>query len=118
MLKCSDLGNASCMAVFKSDVVDEIVKQASEHAKMAHSADITQEIIEKMKGLIKDEAAQPVAAPAQHPAVPAEKPAQAAQPASQPAVQPAKPAAPAQHPAPAATPAAQPAAENKEPPKA
>ena len=102
MLKCSDLGNASCMAVFKSDVVDEIVKQASEHAKAAHGADITPEVLEKMKGLVKNEDA-PAAAPAAQTA-PAAAPAQAAQPA--PAAQPA------------ATPATQPAAENKEPPKA
>lgn len=88
-LKCTDLGNANCNAVFKAETDDDVVKQTSEHAKAAHNANITPEVIEKMKGLVKDEPA-----PA----------AQPAQPASQPAAQPAAPES-------------KPAAENKEPPK-
>lgn len=110
VLKCAELGNASCMAVFKSDIVDEIVKQASEHAKAAHNANITPEVIEKMKGLVKNEDA-PAAAPAQ----PAAQPAQPAAPAAQPAPEQKPPEQKAA--APAAAPAAQPA-EKKEPPKA
>ena len=89
MLNCTDLGNANCNVIFKAETVDEVVKQASEHAKAAHGANITPEVIEKMKGMAKDE---PVAAPE-------------AQPVAQPEA--AQPAAPAQ-----------PSAENKEPPKA
>jgi len=106
------------MAVFKSDIVDEIVKQASEHAKVAHNASITPEVIEKMKGLVKDEAA-PAAAPAQ--SAPAAKPVEQKPAPAQPAAPEQKPSTPAAAPAAApAQPAAQAAKpeEKKEPPKA
>ena len=61
-LKCTDLGNANCNAVFKAESVDEVLKQATEHAKSAHSVVVTSDILEKMKDLVKDEAA-PVDAP-------------------------------------------------------
>ncbi|HIH18920.1 TPA: DUF1059 domain-containing protein [Candidatus Micrarchaeota archaeon] len=57
ILKCVDMGNADCSAVFNAETVDDVLKQAEAHAKSAHNVVTTPEMVEKAKSLIKDEGA-------------------------------------------------------------
>jgi predicted small metal-binding protein len=57
VLRCADVvGN--CDFVAKGDSEEEILQQASEHARSAHSIDeITPDVAQKVKAAIRDEAA-------------------------------------------------------------
>ena len=56
-MRCADVVG-SCDFVARGDSEQEILKQASEHARTVHNIrEITLEIAEKVKGAIRDEAA-------------------------------------------------------------
>ena len=53
-LHCSDAG-FDCKAVVQAETVEEILAQAAEHAKAVHGVTVTPELVEQIKGLIKEE---------------------------------------------------------------
>jgi predicted small metal-binding protein len=53
-LHCSDVG-FDCKAVVQASTEDEVLAQASEHAKTVHGVMITPEMADQIKTLIKDE---------------------------------------------------------------
>jgi predicted small metal-binding protein len=56
-MRCADVVG-SCYFVARGDSEQEILKQASEHARSAHGInEITPEVAEKVRGAIRDEAA-------------------------------------------------------------
>ena len=56
-MRCADVVG-SCDFVARGDTEQEILKQASEHARSAHGInEITPEVAEKVRGAIRDEAA-------------------------------------------------------------
>lgn len=56
-MSCRDVG-ADCDFVARGNSEEEIMAQVSEHARTAHKmSDITPEVVEKVRGAIRDEAA-------------------------------------------------------------
>lgn len=56
-LSCRDVG-ADCDFVARANSEEEIMAQVSEHARTAHKmSDIPPEVVEKVRGAIRDEAA-------------------------------------------------------------
>jgi predicted small metal-binding protein len=53
-LHCSDAG-FDCKAVVRGNTDEEILQQAAEHAKTVHHVEVTPEMAEQIKGLIKEE---------------------------------------------------------------
>jgi predicted small metal-binding protein len=53
-LHCSDAG-FDCNAVIKANTEEEVLQQAAEHAKAVHHVDVTSEMAQQIKTLIKDE---------------------------------------------------------------
>lgn len=56
-MSCRDVG-ADCDFVARGNSEEEIMAQVSEHARTAHKmSDIPPEVVEKVRGAIRDEAA-------------------------------------------------------------
>jgi predicted small metal-binding protein len=53
-LKCRDVG-FDCAGVVRGATIEEVLKQAAAHASDAHRTQITPELAEKVKALIRDE---------------------------------------------------------------
>jgi predicted small metal-binding protein len=53
-LHCSDAG-FDCKAVVKANTEEEVLRQAAEHAKAVHQVDVTPEMAEQIKKLIREE---------------------------------------------------------------
>lgn len=53
-LHCSDAG-FECEGVIRGETEEEILSQAGEHAQAAHNTQVTPELAEQLKTLIKDE---------------------------------------------------------------
>ena len=53
-LRCSDAG-FECEGVIQAASEEEILEQAAEHAQAAHNVQVTPELAEQLKTLIKDE---------------------------------------------------------------
>ncbi len=53
-LRCSDAG-FDCEGVIQAATEEEILSQAAEHAEAAHNIQLTPEVAEQLKALIKDE---------------------------------------------------------------
>lgn len=51
---CSDAG-FDCDAVVQANTEEEVLAQVAEHAKVAHGVEVTPEMAEQIKILIKDE---------------------------------------------------------------
>jgi predicted small metal-binding protein len=54
-LHCSDAG-FDCTAVVRGDTEQDVLQQAAQHAKTVHQVDVTPEMAEQIKTLIKEEA--------------------------------------------------------------
>ncbi|HZG26770.1 MAG TPA: DUF1059 domain-containing protein [Chitinophagaceae bacterium] len=54
ILHCSDAG-FNCEAVVKGETEDEIINQAAEHTRTVHNVELTPEMADEVKKLIKDE---------------------------------------------------------------
>lgn len=54
-LRCSDAG-FDCEGVIQAATEEEILSQAAEHAQAAHDVQVTPELAEQLKTLIRDEA--------------------------------------------------------------
>lgn len=54
-LRCSDAG-FDCEGVIQAATEEEILSQAAEHAEAAHNIQVTPELAEQLKALIRDEA--------------------------------------------------------------
>ena len=55
-LHCSDAG-FDCKAVIQADSEEAVLQQAAAHAKQVHGIEVTPELAEQIKPLIKDEKA-------------------------------------------------------------
>ncbi len=53
-LRCRDAG-FDCEGVIQAASEEEVLSQAAAHAKTAHDLDVTPELAEQLKALIKDE---------------------------------------------------------------
>ncbi len=53
-LHCSDAG-FQCNAVVQANTEEEVLQQAAEHARAIHHVEVTPEMAEQIKGLIKEE---------------------------------------------------------------
>lgn len=53
-LNCRDAG-FDCEGVIQATTEEEILSQAAEHAQAAHNVQVTPELAEQLKTLIKDE---------------------------------------------------------------
>jgi len=56
-LKCSDAG-FDCKGEIRAENEEEVLTQAGEHARTEHNVQVTPELAQKIKGLIRDETAQ------------------------------------------------------------
>ncbi len=55
VLRCSDVG-FECDGVIRAKTEEEVLKQAAEHARTAHNLqEMTEEVVEKVRGAIRDE---------------------------------------------------------------
>ena len=55
VLRCSDVG-FECDAVIHAETEEEVLKQAAEHARTVHNLqEMTEEVVEKVRGVIRDE---------------------------------------------------------------
>jgi predicted small metal-binding protein len=54
ILNCRDAG-FDCDGVIQAESQEEILSQAAEHAQSAHNLQVTPELAEQLKTLIKDE---------------------------------------------------------------
>jgi len=55
VLRCSDVG-FECDAVIRAETEEEVLKQAAEHARTVHNLqEMTEEVVEKVRGAIRDE---------------------------------------------------------------
>jgi predicted small metal-binding protein len=53
-LKCKDVG-FECAHVIRAGSEEEVLREAADHAKQAHNVEITSEVAEKVKRLIREE---------------------------------------------------------------
>jgi predicted small metal-binding protein len=53
-LRCSDLG-FNCQAVVKANTDEEVLTIAAQHAREVHGVEITPEMVDQIKTLIKEE---------------------------------------------------------------
>jgi predicted small metal-binding protein len=53
-LHCADAG-FDCKAVVRAESEDEVLQQAAVHAKQVHGVDVTPEMVDQIRPLIKDE---------------------------------------------------------------
>lgn len=53
-LRCRDAG-FDCEGVIQAASEEEVLSQAAEHAQAAHNVQVTPELAEQLKALIKDE---------------------------------------------------------------
>ena len=56
-LRCSDAG-FDCQGELRAETEEEILSQAQEHALAEHNVQVTPEMAEQIKTLIRDEATQ------------------------------------------------------------
>jgi predicted small metal-binding protein len=55
VLRCNDVG-FECDGVIRGETEEEVLKQAAEHARAAHNLqEMTAEVVEKVRGVIRDE---------------------------------------------------------------
>ncbi|MBW3544290.1 MAG: DUF1059 domain-containing protein [Bacteroidetes bacterium] len=53
-LHCSDAG-FDCRGVIQANTEEEVLSQAAEHARTVHGVQVTQELAQQLKTLIKEE---------------------------------------------------------------
>ncbi len=52
---CKDAGFLDCPEVIRGQTEDEVIQKAAEHGKSAHDLELTPELAQQVKTLIKDE---------------------------------------------------------------
>ncbi len=52
---CKDAGFSDCAAVMRGDTEDEVIQKAAEHGKSVHNLELTPELTQQVKTLIKEE---------------------------------------------------------------
>lgn len=52
---CKDAGFEDCAAVIRGETEEEVLQKAAEHGKSAHDLELTPEMAQQVKTLIKDE---------------------------------------------------------------
>ena len=56
IINCSDMGSSDCTFVARGETMEEVLAAGAEHGKAVHGiTDITPEMVEKVKSLIRDE---------------------------------------------------------------
>ena len=53
-IHCKD-GGFDCQEVVRGETEEEVLQKAAEHAKTAHSVQVTPEMAQQVRGLIRDE---------------------------------------------------------------
>jgi predicted small metal-binding protein len=54
VLYCRDVG-FDCEGVVRAESEEELLRQVAEHAQTVHDVEVTPELVEKVKSLIRDE---------------------------------------------------------------
>jgi predicted small metal-binding protein len=54
VLHCRDVG-FDCEGVVRAESEEELLRQVAEHAQTAHDVEVTPELVEQVKSLIRDE---------------------------------------------------------------
>ncbi len=52
---CKDAGFVDCAAVMRGETDEEVIQKAAEHGKSVHNLELTPELAQQVKTLIKDE---------------------------------------------------------------
>ncbi len=52
---CKDAGFTDCSAVMRGETEEEVIQKAAEHGKSVHNLDLTPELAQQVKAIIKDE---------------------------------------------------------------
>ncbi len=52
---CKDAGFTDCSAVMRAETEEEVIQKAAEHGKSVHNLELTPELAQQVKTLIKDE---------------------------------------------------------------
>ncbi len=52
---CKDAGFHDCATVLRGQTEDEVLQKAGEHAKAVHNLEVTPELTQQVKTLIKEE---------------------------------------------------------------
>ncbi len=55
VMRCGDAG-FDCDHVVRAESQEELLQKVAEHAQKVHNVEVTPELVEQVKGLIKDEA--------------------------------------------------------------
>ncbi len=56
IINCSDMGASDCTFVARGETMEEVLSVGAEHGKAVHGiTDLTPEVVEKVKSLIRDE---------------------------------------------------------------
>ncbi len=54
VVHCRDVG-FDCEGVVRAETEEEVLRQVAEHARTVHDVEVTPELAEQVKGLIRDE---------------------------------------------------------------
>ena len=55
VISCKDAGYTDCAAVMRGETEEEVLQKAAEHAKAVHNTQVTPEMAQQIKALIKEE---------------------------------------------------------------
>lgn len=55
VISCKDAGYIDCAAVIRGETEEEVLQKAAEHPKAVHNLEVTPEIAQQVRGLIKEE---------------------------------------------------------------
>ncbi len=55
VISCKDAGYIDCTAVMRGETEEEVLQKAGEHAKAVHNLEVTPELAQQVRALIKDE---------------------------------------------------------------
>ncbi len=55
VIHCKDAGFLDCPEVIRGQTEDEVIQKAAEHGKSAHNLELTPELAQQVKTLIKEE---------------------------------------------------------------
>lgn len=57
VIKCRDVG-FDCDGVIRAETEEEAMRQAAEHARTAHGIEVTPEVAEQVRAVMRDEPAE------------------------------------------------------------
>ena len=55
VISCKDAGYTDCAAVMRGETEEEVLQKAAEHAKAVHNLEVTPELAQQVRTLIKEE---------------------------------------------------------------